>query len=360
MTKGTTLAPSPRDNPVLRGHQQSESVLIKAANSGRLAHAWLLAGPRGIGKSTLAYRFARYLLSRVDDGGLFGDAAAADMAMDPDNPVFRRVASGGHPDLFTLARSVNPKTDKLRNEIVIGDVRAAIDFVRLTSGEGGWRVVIVDTADDMNPSSANAILKLLEEPPGAAIILLVSHAPGQLLATIRSRCRVLPMPPLDAECVRELLVEYRPELSPADIQTLASLADGSIGDALAFADAGGLTLYHEMIGLLAGLKSLDIAAVHALGDRLGRANATEAYKTFTRLLEDWLSRLARTMARGAVPAENATGENAAIAAFGGRLAQTSEVWEKVSRLFAQAERANLDHKQVVINAFLTMQTAVQS
>ena len=359
MTRDVALPLLPRENPVLRGHERSESLLIEAANSGRLAHAWLLAGPGGIGKSTLAYRFARYLLSRVDDGGLFGEAPAADMGIDPDNLVFRCVASGGHPDLFTIARSVNPKTNKLRNEIVVDDVRNAIDFFRLTSGEGGWRVVIVDVADEMNRSSANAILKLLEEPPRAAIILLVSHAPGQLLATIRSRCRVLPMQPLDDECVRELLMTYRPELSPADTQTLTGLADGSIGDALAFADAGGLALYQEMIGLLGGLQSLDIAAVHALGDRLGRINATDAYKTFTRMLEDWLGRLARTMARGAVPAGIAPGENAAIAAFGDRLTQTSEVWEKVSRLFAQAERANLDHKQVVISAFLTMQTAVQ-
>jgi len=199
----------------------------------------------------------------------------------------------------------------------------------------------------------------LEEPPRAAIFLLVSHAPGRLLATIRSRCRVLALRALDEDSVRGLLQEYRPDLSPADAAMLARLADGAVGDAVAFAEAGGLALYQEMIGLLAGLKALDIAAVHALGDRLNRANADAAYQTFARMLEDWLSRLARSMARGAAPAEFAPGENAAIAAFGGRLAQTSEVWEKVSRLFARAERANLDRKQVVINAFLTMQTAVQ-
>lgn len=358
MTEESVLAP--RKNPCLRGHERSEATLIEAANSGRLAHAWLIAGPRGIGKATLAYRFARYLFASGDGAGLFGAAPAADMAMDPDNPVFRRVASGGHPDLFTIARSVNPKTKKMRNEIVVEDVRAATDFLRRTPGEGGWRVVIVDTADEMNHVAANAILKILEEPPRAAIFLLVSHAPGRLLATIRSRCRVLALRALDEDSVRGLLQEYRPDLSPADAAMLARLADGAVGDAVAFAEAGGLALYQEMIGLLAGLKALDIAAVHALGDRLNRANAGEAYQTFARMLEDWLSRLARSMARGAAPAEFAPGENAAIAAFGGRLAQTSEVWEKVSRLFARAERANLDRKQVVINAFLTLQAAVQS
>ena len=358
MTEDEIWPPPPRKNPLLRGHEAGEATLLAAANSGRLAHAWLIAGPRGIGKSTLAYRFARYLLSS-GGGGLFDDSPAADMDLDPENPVFRHVASGGHPDLFTVTRSAHPKTGKMRNEIVVEDVRAATDFLRRTAGEGGWRVVIVDAADEMNRVAANAILKILEEPPRAAIFLLVSHAPGRLLATISSRCRMLPLRPLDTEIVHELLREYRPELSPVDTQTLASLADGSIGDAVDFADAGGLALYHEMIGLLAGLKALDIAGVHALGDKLNRANAAEAYRTFTRMLEDWLNRLARTMARGAPPAEIAPGENAAIAAFGGRLAQTSEVWEKVNRLFAQAEQANLDRKQVVINVFLTMQTAVQ-
>jgi len=359
MTEEHPPAPLPRENPLLRGHELSESVLFEAANSGRLAHAWLMTGPRGIGKATLAYRFARYLLSSGGDGGLFGDAPAADMALDPDHPVFRRVASGGHPDLLTVARSIDPKTNKLRNQIVVQDVRAATDFLRRTPGEGGWRVVIVDTADEMNGTAANAILKILEEPPRAAIFLLVSHAPGRLLATIRSRCRVLPMQALDTQIVRGLLREYRPDLSPADTEIIAGLAGGGIGDAVAFADAGGLALYHELIGLLAGLKSLDIAGVHALGDRLNRANATDTYRMFTRMLEDWISRLARTMARGVAPAGIAPGESAAIALFGGRLAQTSEVWEKVSRLFAQAERVNLDRKQVVINAFLALQTAVQ-
>ena len=358
MTEDTILPP--RENPLLRGHERSEAVLLEAANSGRLAHAWLIAGPRGIGKSTLAYRFARTLFAHGEGDGLFGDAPEANMAMAADDPVFRRVASGGHPDLFTVARSVNPKNDKLRSEIVVDDVRAATDFLRRTPGEGGWRVVVVDAAEEMNGTAANAILKILEEPPRAAIFLLVSHAPGRLLATIRSRCRVLALPALDTPIVHTLLRQYRPDLSPADAQPRASLADGSIGDAVAFADAGGLALYHEMIELLAGLKSLDIAGVHALGDRLNRANAAEAYQTFTRMLEDWLSRLARTMARGAAPTEFSPGENAAVAAFGGRLAQTSAVWEQVSRLFAQAERANLDRKQVVINAFLTLQMAVQS
>jgi DNA polymerase-3 subunit delta' len=354
---------TPRQNTALRGHEAAERVLLDAANSGRLAHAWIFAGPRGIGKATLAYRFARYLLAGGDaaGGGLFGDAPET-LAIDADHPVSRRVASGGHSDLFTVERTENPQTKNLRTEIVVDDVRRATEFLRLTPGEGTWRVVIVDAADEMNRAAANAILKMLEEPPPATVFLLVSHAPGRLLPTIRSRCRMLPLQPLGREIVMELLGEYRPALEAHERATLADLAAGSIGEAIALADAGGLALYREMVKLLGSVDRLNIEAVHALGDRLARAGNATAYETFARMLSDWLSRLARETARDAPMAEIVPGESEAAANFGGkpRLAQTLAVWEKVSRLLSQADSANLDRKQVVVSAFLALQAAVKA
>jgi DNA polymerase-3 subunit delta' len=354
---------SPRANPVFRGHEQAERVLYDAAHSPRMAHAWLIAGPRGIGKATLAYRFARHLLAGAPEAeaGLFGDAPAADLSLDQNHPVFRRVASGGHSDMFTVERSINPDTKKLRTEIAVADVRAATDFLRRTAGEGGWRVVVVDTADDMNRAAANAILKILEEPPPATAFLLVSHAPGRLLPTIRSRCRLLTLQPLPGEIVFELLRQYRPDLPEADAAALTGLAEGSIGDALAYAEAGGLDLYRDMVGLLGGLRELDIARVHALGDRLARTNAEDAYQTFGHLLSDWLSRLIRMRARGQTMPELVPGEGSAVASFAAQhnLAQILEVWEKVSRLLEQADRANLDRKQVLVSVFLALQAGVQ-
>jgi len=361
----------PRKNPALLGHEAAEAALLDAWQSGRLAHAWLICGPRGIGKATLAFRFARFVLAAGDaqtgaatGGGLFGNAPAAPqtLAIDPDNPVFHRVASGGHSDLFTVERTVDPKKKKLRNQIIVGDVRAATRFLHLTAGEGAWRAVVVDCADEMNRNATNAILKMLEEPPPATLFLLVSHAPGRLLATIRSRCRILTLQPLDRATVGALLGEHRPDLAPADAEALAGLAAGSIGDALALADAGGLDLYREMIALLGALPSLDFAAIHALGDRLARTTAEgNAFSTFTRMLENWLSRLVRDAARGADAAEFVPGEGAAAAALRERadLAQCLSVWEKIAALFAQAERANLDRKQVVVSAFLILQAATR-
>ncbi|NKB56874.1 MAG: DNA polymerase III subunit delta' [Alphaproteobacteria bacterium] len=360
MTETATLAP--RENPNLKGHDAAEIALLDAAESGRLAHAWIVSGPRGVGKATLTYRFARYLLAGGDaaGGGLFGDAPQT-LAIDADNPVFRRIASGGHSDLYTIERTVNPTTKNLRAEIAVDDVRGATDFLRLTPGEGAWRVVIVDAADEMNRAAANAILKMLEEPPPATVFLLVSHAPGRLLPTIRSRCRMLTLHPLARDVVEELLSVYRPELTEDERRALAGLSDGSIGEATALADAGGLALYQEMVQLLGSVRALDVATVHALGDRLARAGNTAAFETFARMLADWLSRLVRDTASGAAVKEIIPGEAQAAAEFGGqaRLAQTMAVWEKVSRLLAQAQSANLDRKQVVVSAFLSLQAAVQ-
>lgn len=352
----------PRENPSLKGHDAAERVLFESAKSGRLAHAWILAGPRGIGKATLAYRFARHLLVGGDaaGGGLFGDAPET-LAVDVDHPVFHRVASRGHSDLYTIERTASPTTKNLRAEISIDDVRSATDFLRLTPGEGAWRVIVVDAADEMNRAAANAILKMLEEPPKQTVFLMVSHAPGRLLPTIRSRCRMLPLQPLERQTVISLLADYRPDLSEDERVTLSGLCDGSIGEAIALADAGGLALYQEMVQLLGSLTTLDISTLHALGDRFARAGNGAAFDTFARMLSDWLSRLVRNTACGTVVEEIIPGEARAAAVFGGepRLAQTLAVWEKVSRLLAQAQSANLDKKQVVVSAFLSLQATVQ-
>ena len=351
--------PEPRLNPCLLGHETAERTFLDAWNSGRLAHAWLICGPRGIGKATLAYRIARFVLAGGGEGGgLFGGAPET-LAIGEDHPVFRRIASGGHADFKVVERGwTDDKMTKLRSEIVVEDVRGVGGFLSLTPGEGGWRVVVVDAADEMNRNAANAILKLLEEPPRNALILLVSHSPGRLLPTIRSRCRRLMLPPLSEPVVSRLLAEYRPDLAPADVVALARLGEGSIGKALALAGEGGLDLYREMIGLLAQLPRLDVPALHGLADRVARSDADAMWRTVSELFGWWLARLVRVGGRGdGATTEVVEGETALmtrlLAAAG--LERWLEVWEKVTFLFARTDAVNLDRKQALLTAFLAVE-----
>jgi len=363
--------PAPRENPELIGHEAAERRFLTVREAGRLPHAWLIAGPRGIGKATFAHRAARYLLANPtaagngsDGPGLFGDAAPAaapgSLYIPPDDPVFRRAAAGGHADLLTIERSVNPDTGKMRSEIAVSQVHAAGSFLRLTPAEGGWRVVVVDSVDELNPTGANALLKFLEEPPSRAILLLVSHAPGRLLATIRSRCSRLNLRPLEEDAVLAILALRRPDLSDADRIGLARLADGSPGRALALAEEGGLDLYRDMIGLAAALPGTDGPALHRLGERLARNGQEDAFRTVSDLLGWWIARLVRAGAHGrlalpVVPEEE--GFQARLLGAAG-LDRWMEVWEKTARLSDRTDRLNLDRKQSVLTMFHALQRAM--
>ena len=354
-----TESPHPRETRELFGHAGAEAALLDAWNSGRLAHAWLITGPKGIGKATLAYRFARFALAGGGEGrGLFGGRPES-LELRPDHPVFRRVAAQGHADLEVVERRwSDDKKTKLKTEIVAEDVRGIGGFMALTPAEGGWRVVIIDAADEMNRNAANAVLKVLEEPPKNALMLLVAHSPGRLLPTIRSRCRRLALQPLAEPIVADLLARQRPELPSSDVAALARLGEGSIGKALALADEGGLELYRELLTLLGGLPRLDVPALHAFGDKVARQENEAAFRTVTELLTWWLARLVRAGGRqGAGMTEVLPGEaalmNRLLAAA--NLDHWLEVWEKITTLFARTEAVHLDRKQAVLGAFLSVE-----
>jgi DNA polymerase-3 subunit delta' len=353
--------PAPRENPLLVGQEAGEAALLQAYSSGRLPHAWLITGPRGIGKATLAFRFARFLFSQGSGGGLFA-APATSLALDPADPSFRRVASGGHADLLVVERGYDPKRKRRRSEIVVDDVRAIADFMHLTAAEGGWRIIIVDGADEMNRNAANALLKVLEEPSQKAILLILSTSPGALLPTIRSRCRFLPLKLLSEQQVTDLLVKYRPDLPSGEVAALARLAEGSIGRAIELAEAGGIKLYRNLLGLLEHLPSLDGPALHAFADRLARADGEDSFRLVTELLPSWLAHMVVFGARGADAAGTVFPEEPAImkrlAARRG-LDQWVEVWEKLNRLFTLVDSVNLDRKQTVLNAFFTLEEATR-
>ena len=350
------LSLSPRENPTLLGHEPAALVLLNAWRSGRLHHAWLLSGPRGIGKATLSFRFARFALA----GGPTGESSDSLFYIAPDNPVFRRVASGGHADLLTLERGTNEKTGKPRSEIIIDDVRRVGRLVSLTPGEGQWRVVIIDGAEDMNRNAANAILKHLEEPPPQTLFLLVSHAPASLLPTVRSRCRALTLRPLSDGILNCLIAKrLAPELNAEERDLLVALSDGSPGRATALVEQGGVVLFKMLLDILEHLPDLDTQAVHSLGDKVARKDGADTFRTLADLLLWWLNYLicdgAKSEPSRAISEREVLLRQRLLAK--GDLEHWARVWEKLNHLFARAEAVNLEPKQVVLSAFSALQQA---
>jgi len=353
--------PPPWRRDRLLGHETAEKTMLAAHQSGRLHHAWLLAGPRGIGKATLAWRFARFLLAGQAQGGLFGASDSLDVPADA--PGRSLVDARSHPDLFHLRRTLNPDTGRMRAEIAVDDVRELGAFMHMTPAMGQWRVAIVDAADEMNRNSANAVLKILEEPPPNAVLLIVAHAPGRLLPTIRSRCRRLVLQPLSDEIVVRLLGDYAPDVKEEERAVLARLSEGSIGRALELAGAGSLDLYREMVDVLATLPELDMARLHGFAERFARRGeeANAAWRSLNYLFDAWLKGLARHASAGGeaaaiVPAERGLQARLASAAS---LDRWLEAWEKAADLLSGADRVNLDRKQTVLASFLALQSAMR-
>ena len=359
---------APRRNTHLVGHERAERLLLDSWNSGRMHHAWLIAGPPGIGKATLAYRMARFVLAKggEDDqgAGLFGAPPPPDsLSVDPEHPAARRIASSGHADLLTIQRTWDEKRKRFKRDLPVEEVRRIAPFLRLTAAEGGWRVVVVDGADQMNPSGQNALLKILEEPPPKALILMAVDNVGAILPTIRSRSRKLHLDPLAEATVVNLLGRYAPDLDRGDAVALARLAEGSIGRALELHGAGGLDLYRAMLGILETMPRLDILGAYKFIDGVLRGNDEASWSAVTDLLGWWLQRVARAAARGEIPPEVVPAEGPLLARLVGPdrrergLDRWVEVWENTTRLFARADSANLDRRQVLLNALLSIEAA---
>ena len=324
--------PHPRETLQWFGHDEAERALLDAYRGGRMPHAWLIGGPPGIGKATLAYRMARFVLAHPDCSAPQVESAGS-LALPPDHRAARLVAAQGHPDLLVLERRPGD-SGALRTVIAVEDVRRLVPFLGSTAGEAGWRVVVVDSADELNAAGANALLKLLEEPPRRCLFLIVSHAPGRLLATIRSRCRRLLLRPLaPADIGRAVGAALGRNPDDAAVQKAASAADGSVAQAIGLIGGPLLAVRERVIELLGLLPATDPRALHALGESLERADRL-VLATFVDAVRDWLSaRLAGELREG------------------GRLVRLAQAWDDVNRTARDVEMYNLERKPLVFKVF---------
>ncbi len=350
-------APHPRETAQLHGHGPAEARFLEAFNSARLHHAWLITGPRGTGKATLAWRLARFLLATPPPGagtGVPGKAPPppASLDVDPEHPVARRMRALSEPGLFLLRRGPNDKGDRLSADIRVDEVRKLKGFFSLSATDNGRRVVIVDAADEMNTAAANAVLKLLEEPPAGAVLLLVSHQPNRLLPTIRSRCRALRLAPLGADDLAAALAATGEVLAEDSAAALADLAGGSVGEALRLVHLEGLAVYRDIVRVFETAPRYDRPRAIALANSApGAANAAR-FELILRLLELFLARLARTGAGHPPGVEAAPNEAALLARLAPDL-HASRRWARLQQeLSARAEHGravNLDPAALILD-----------
>lgn len=350
-------APHPRETTRLFGQTTAEAEFLAALNTGRLPHGWLLTGPRGVGKATFAWRAARHLLATPPEtgGALFAPAPARTLDIDPDHPVARRMRALSEPSLMLLRRAWDADKKRLKTQLTVDEVRGLKGFFRMSGGDGR-RVVIVDAADEMNASAANALLKELEEPPARAVMFLVSHRPSGLLPTIRSRCRTLRFVPLGQGDLAAAL-EAAGASPETGSEALATLSAGSVGAAMQLMAEDGVALYADIVALLAGLPDMDRAAGLKLADAAGARGAEARFDLTLTLLDTALARVARAGASGIAPPPIVPGEHRMLARLAPH-APAARAWADLAATLTARARTgkavNLDPSALIFDMFLDL------
>jgi DNA polymerase-3 subunit delta' len=336
--------PHPRETTALFGHHDAEQTLLTAYRGGRIPHAWLIGGPQGIGKATLAYRMARFVLAHRDPASPQVQSATT-LEVDPAHPVARQVAAEAHGSLLEIHRTANDK-GVLRTVITVDDARETVSFFGSTAAVEGWRVCIVDTVDELNANAANALLKVLEEPPQRALFLLVTHASARVLPTIQSRCRKLALRALTTgDVVSAAALATGRETDDPDLREAADNSEGSISRAINLLGGGALKLHQRTAALLNTLPHVDPRELHALGDALGTSDRV-ALAAFVDSVDRWIG-------------ERMHADEPGLNADLPRLARLAEVWEKINKAARETESYNLERKPLVFSVFSLLADATR-
>jgi DNA polymerase III subunit delta' len=329
-------APHPRHVYSLIGHERAEAEMLVAYREGRLAHAWLIGGKEGIGKATLAWRFARFVLANPDPTAK-AVQGALDLHVEPTHSAARLLAGLAHPDFALIRREWQPASKRLATEISVEAVRHGLQVFQLSAAFGGWRVAIVDSAEDLNRNSANALLKMIEEPPHRSLILIISHRPSQVLPTIRSRCRRLRLDPLSEDEIIRAVGGLGPPLSEARHETIAAAAkraNGSVREALIRLSPESEGAGALIDSIVAGLPRPDPRAVARLAEAVGGRAGDETYRAFHRDLYDWLVTYARDVEPRSLRVEEIGG-----------------LWDRIRDAQRETDELNLDRKLHILALF---------
>lgn len=341
--------PHPRETVAFFGHRATEEELLELYRSGRLPHALLIEGPPGIGKATLGWRLARFILANPDPSKLDRNEAGG-LCLPPNHPVARQVVALSHPDLILLRRTWNAKEHKLFNEIRVDDIRTAAQMFRQSTGCGGFRICILDCADDLNAESANALLKIIEEPPPRSLFLLVAHRPARVLPTIRSRCRKISLKPLSSNEIYDIIGMLGSPWShapDAERQAVSSMAHGSLHDALRRLGETGTRLGMAIDTMMADLPRLDWLKIHALADSVAWPSGSQDFDTLVLAAFDWLDR--------ALLRECEAGQGTRV----DRIATYAAIWELVGGMSRRMAAFNLDKRPVVLAIFAELASAAR-
>lgn len=344
--------PHPRQTSILLGHEAAERQFLDAWRGERLAHAWLLHGQRGIGKATLGYRIARFLIR--------GELPEGDsLAIPTDDNVAMRVVANSEKRLRVLRREWDKANKRPFTRIRVEDVRALSESFHLSNVVGGWRVAIVDAAEEMTDSAANALLKTLEEPPPLTLLILLSHAPHRLLPTIRSRCRALALHPLAWDDLLAAVRAAIPAITPAQATQVARASGGSVGEAASLFLAGGAEVLPRVTALLAGLPTLDREALSNLVDELAPPSAVLQREIAVRATENLLAELARAAAVGRKLEDESMARLAPLV----RDPAQGPIWADASRRFRQgiqqADAVNINPAASLVVGFTGLEQAAR-
>ncbi|MEA2842070.1 MAG: polymerase subunit delta [Methylobacteriaceae bacterium] len=334
-------APHPRETMGFVGHAAEERAFLDAYRAGRMPHAWIIGGPEGIGKATLAWRVARFLLANPDPRSA-SVQRAQNLDVDPMTAAARQIAALSSSDVALLRRQWNEKVKKLYTEIRVDEVRAATRIFQHAAGGSGWRIAIIDSVDELNRNAANALLKIIEEPPAYSLFLLIAHRPGRILPTIRSRCRLMMLAPLSDEDVVRAMAALNFNYPRDQIKAVASRAGGSVKEALRLLEGESARFDDRVQNLLKGLPQVDWQEIHGLGDAVAGRDNEAAYESLMANVFSFLDRSVRDgAARG--PA---------------RLQPYAEAWEKVREAAREAEILNLDKRPLTLSIFADLAAAV--